>query len=225
MNPPRSLGAACPVALGAAGTPRGAGRTLLATRVPVARLDSVLRAADSVRLPLGAARMLSGVAAESGLAARTPHDTMTVGEILTWARAEQARKTKVDAAAAAAERVRQDSVRQLLAPLVAVSIVKKMYLPKDPASEQYEDYISLAFAYQNKGTKAMRAFQGDATFFDTFGDSIYSAHLKVDMAVAPRQTPREAAPLVRFHPVPAAPPRVRATPPRKMQLVWETTEV
>src|SRR2546430_14535395 len=85
---------------------RGAERTLLATRVPVARLDSVLKAADSVRLPLGAARILSGVAAESGLAARTPHDTMTVGEILTWARAEQIRKKQVDAAAAAAERRR-----------------------------------------------------------------------------------------------------------------------
>ena len=67
--------------------------------------------------------------------------------------------------------------------LLAVSIVKKTYLPKDPASEQYEDYISLAFAYENEGTKPMRAFQGDATFLDTFGDSIYSAHLKVDMIV------------------------------------------
>ena len=61
---------------------RGAERALLEKRVPVARLDSVLKAADSVRLPLAAARSLLGVVAESGLAARTPHDTMTVGEIL-----------------------------------------------------------------------------------------------------------------------------------------------
>src|SRR5438132_7423601 len=204
---------------------RGAERTLRATRIPVARLDSVLKTADSVRLPLGAARILSGVAAESGLAARTPHDTMTVGEILTWARAEQVRKKQVDAAASAAERARQDSVRQLLAPLLAVSIVKKMYMPKDPASEQYEDYISLAFAYQNKGTKAMRAFQGDATFLDTFGDSIYSAHLRVDMALAPGQTRREPARIVRFNPFRVAHQRLRDTPLNKMKLVWETTDV
>ena len=204
---------------------RGAERALLKKRVAVARLDSVLKTADSVRLPLAAARSLLGVVAESGFAARTPHDTMTVGEILTWARAEQARKKQVDAAASAAERARQDSVKQLLAPLLVVTIVKKMYLPKDPASEQYEDYISLAFAYQNKGTKAMRAFQGDATFLDTFGDSIYSAHLKVDLALAPGQTRREPARIVRFNPFRVAHQRLRDTPLEKMKLVWETTDV
>ncbi len=225
MPSTRSLCAGLLVAFATACGSRSAERTLLATRVPVARLDSVLKAADSIRLPLGAARILSAVAAESGLAARTPHDTMTVGEILTWARAEQVRKKQVDAAAAAAERVRQDSLRQLLAPLLAVSIVKKMYMPKDPASEQYEDYISLAFAYQNKGTKPMRAFQGDATFLDTFGDSIYSAHLKVDMALAPGQTRREPARIVRFNPFRVAHQRLRDTPLEKMKLVWETTDV
>ena len=204
---------------------RGAERAFLARRVAVARLDSVLTTADSVRLPLGAARALLGVVAESGFAARAPHDSMTVAEIVAWARAEQARKRQADAAAAAAERVRQDSVRKLLEPLLAVSIVKKMYLPKDPASEQYEDYISLAFAYQNKGTKPMRAFQGDATFLDTFGDSIYSAHLKVDMALAPGQTRREPARIVRFNPFRVAHQRLRDTPLEKMKLVWETSDV
>jgi len=204
---------------------RGAERTLLATRVPVARLDSVLKAADSVRLPLAAARALLGVTAESGFAARAPHDSMTLAEIVTWAREEQARKRQADAAASAAERAHQDSVRKLLEPLLAVTIVKKTYLPKDPASEQYEDYISLAFAYENKGTKPMRAFQGDATFLDTFGDSIYSAHLKVDMALAPGQTRREPARIVRFNPLRVAHQRLRDTPLNKMKLVWETTDV
>src|SRR5437870_1306745 len=116
-------------------------RAFLAARVPVARLDSILAASDSVRLPLADARLLLAVVAESGFAVRAPHDTMTVTEILAWARAEQARKTKVDAAAVAAEQVRQDSVKRLLEPLLAVTVVKKTYLPKDPASEQYEDYI------------------------------------------------------------------------------------
>jgi hypothetical protein len=204
---------------------RGAERALLEKRVPVARLDSVLKAADSVRLPLAAARALLGVVAESGVAARAPHDSMTLAEIVTWAREEQARKRQADAAASAAERARQDSVRQLLEPLLAVTIVKKTYLPKDPASEQYEDYISLAFAYQNKGTKPMRAFQGDATFLDTFGDSIYSAHLKVDMALAPGQTRREPARIVRFNPFRVAHQRLRDTPLTKMKLVWQTTDV
>ena len=221
----RGLSAGLLVAVGAACGSRGAERTFLATRVPVARLDSVLKAADSVRLPLAAARALLGVVAESGFAARAPHDTMTVAEILTWARAEQARKRQADAAASAADRARQDSVRKLLDPLLGVTIVKKMYLPKDPASEQYEDYISLAFAYQNTGAKAMRAFQGDATFLDAFGDSIYSAHLKVDLALAPGQTRREPPRIVRFNPFRVAHQRLRDTPLEKMKLVWQTTDV
>ena len=221
----RSLAAGLLVAFATACGSRGPERAFLARRVPVARLDSVLKTADSVHLSLAAARSLLGVVAESGFAARAPHDTMTVAEIVTWAREEQARKRQADAAASAAERARQDSVKQLLAPLLVVTIVKKMYLPKDPASEQYEDYISLAFAYQNKGTKAMRAFQGDATFLDTFGDSIYSAHLKVDLALAPGQTRREPARIVRFNPFRVAHQRLRDTPLEKLKLVWETTDV
>src|SRR3989449_623834 len=196
-----------------------------ATRVPVARLDSVLAAADSVRVPLAAARALLRVVAESGFAVKLPHDTMTIAEILVWADAERARKRVADAAATAAKRARQDSVKQLLEPLLAVMVVKKTYLPRNPDAEQYEDYISLGFAYQNKGTKAIRAFQGDATFLDTFGDSIYSAHLKVDLPLVPGQTRREPARIVRVHPLPGAHPRARDTPLDKMKLVWESTDV
>ena len=196
-----------------------------ASRVPVTRFDSILKSADSVRLPLADARLLLGVAADSGFAVKAPHDTMTMTDILVWARAEQARKAQVDAAAAAAERARQDSIRKLLEPLVAVTVVKKTYLPRNPDAEQYEDYISLGFAYQNKGAKAIRAFQGDATFLDTFGDSIYSAHLKVDLPLTPGQTRREPARIVRVNPFRLAHQRLRDTPLDKMKLVWTTSDV
>jgi hypothetical protein len=197
----------------------------LARRVPVARLDSVLRGADSLRLPLVDARLLFGVVAETGFARNAPHDTMTITEILAWARAERARKQEVDAAVTAAERARQDSIKRLLDPLLAVSVVKKTFLPRDPASEQFEDYISLGFAYKNTGTKRIHAFQGDATFLDTFGDSIYSAHLKVDLPLAPRQSRREPARIVRVNPFRVAHQRLRDTPLEKMKLVWQTTDV
>ena len=199
--------------------------TFRATRVPVTRFDSVLKSADSVRLPLADARFLLEVAADSGFAVKAPHDTMTMTDILAWARAEQARKAQVDAAAAAAARARQDSIRKLLEPLVSVTVVKKTYLPRNPDAEQYEDYISLGFAYQNKGAKAIRAFQGDATFLDTFGDSIYSAHLKVDLPLTPGQTRREPARIVRVNPFRLAHQRLRDTPLDKMKLVWETSDV
>src|ERR1041385_3342662 len=85
-----------------------------ASRVPVARFDSVLKTADSVRLPLADARLLLAVAADSTFAVKAPHDTMTMTDILAWAPAEQARKAQVDAAALAAERGRLGRVRRLL---------------------------------------------------------------------------------------------------------------
>jgi hypothetical protein len=197
----------------------------LARRVPVARLDSVLRRADSLRLPLADARLLLRVVAESGFAGNAPHDTMTPSEILAWARAEGTRKQQVDAAKTVAERARQDSVKRLLDPLLAVTVVKKSYLPRDVASEQFEDYISLGFAYRNTGTQRIRAFQGDATFLDAFGDSIYSAHLKVDLPLAPGQARREPARIVRYNPFRVAHQRLRDTPLDKMKLVWQTTDV
>src|SRR2546428_8953312 len=67
--------------------------TFLATRVPVARLDSVLKAADSVRLSLADARTLLWTVAEVGR--KSPHDTMSIGEVLAWARAHRAQKERV----------------------------------------------------------------------------------------------------------------------------------
>jgi len=205
--------------------PHAREEAFLARRVPVARLDSVLRSSDSLRLAFADARLLLGVVAETGFARNAPHDTMTITEILAWARAERLRKLQVDAAATAADRARQDSLKRLLEPLLVVTVVKKSYMPRDPASEQFEDYISLAFAYRNSGTQRIRAFQGDATFLDAFGDSIYSAHLKVDLPLAPGQTRREPARIVRFNPFRVAHQRLRDTPLDKMTLVWQTTDV
>jgi hypothetical protein len=222
----RAVGRACLLvsALVACGSHR-AERAFLARRVPVARLDSVLRASDSVRLALTDARTLFAAVADSALALHAPHDTMTIAELVAWTRAEQAHKREVDAAAAAAERAREEEMKKELAPLLAATIVKKTYLPRDPASEQFEDYISLAFAYKNTGTKAIRAFQGDATFLDAFGDSIYSAHLRVDLALKPGQTRRDQPRIVRYNPYRVAHQRLRDTPLDKLKLVWQTTEI
>jgi hypothetical protein len=204
---------------------RAAERAFLATRVPVARLDSVLHAADSVTLPLADARTLFGVTAESGFAAAMPHDTMTVGEILAWGRAERARKQQADAAASTEAQARRAERKQQLDSLLAVSLVNKSFLAKDPDVERYEDYISLTFAYHNKGTRAVRAFQGDVTFLDTFGDTIYSAHLKVEAALAPGQTRREGGRVVRYNPFRTAHQRLRDTPLSALKVLWETTDV
>jgi len=197
----------------------------LASRVPVDRLDSVLGAADSVHLRLADARTLLRVVAESDFAAKLPHDTMSIAEIVAWGRAQHVQRDSVAAAAAAARRVRAEELQRHLDSLLAVTVVSKSYLPKDPDMERFQDYISLTFAYHNKGRKAIRAFQGDVAFIDTFGDSIYSAHLKVDRPLAPGQTRQEPGRIIKYNPFRTEHERLRNTPLSKLKVIWHASDV
>jgi hypothetical protein len=201
---------------------RSAADAFLATRVPIAHLDSVLRAADSVRLPLADARTLFGINVEAAFA---PHDTMTVAEILVWARGEQARKARLDAEAKAADAARRAAVALQLDSLVAVMLVSKSYLPKNPDVERFEDFISLTFAYRNKGKKPIRAFQGDVSFVDARGDTIYSAHLSVDRPLAAGQTRREPGRIIKYNASRSEHQRLREAPLNSLKVVWQPSEV
>lgn len=199
-------------------------KAFLSARIPVVRLDSLVRASDSLRLSLADARALLSVDADTTFVRQAPKDTMTVAEILAWARAEAVRKRQAESEENAAARARRDSVRRELDSALVVSVVNKAFLPKDPEQERYEDYISLAFAYRNKGSRTITAFQGDVTFFDTFGDTIYSAHLKVDGPLRPGRTLREPERIVRYDPFRTAHQRLRNTPLSRMKVLWQSTD-
>ena len=199
-------------------------QAFLARRIPVGRLDSVLRASDSLRLSLADARTLLTLAAETTFTMRAPRDTMSVADMLAWARADEARRQQEASAVSAAERARVEALRKALDSALVVTVVSKTFLPKDPQEERYEDYISLTFGYRNKGTRTITAFQGDVTFMDTFGDTIYSAHLKVDTPLRPGQARREPERVIRFNPFRTAHQRLRNTPLSKMKVVWQSTD-
>lgn len=200
----------------------------LATRVPTAHLDSVIKAADSVPLPLGDARLLMGAVLQAGFGAKLPHDTMTIAEILTWARTAQARRDSADAEAtrlASAERAREEQLRQELDSVLTVAVVSKGFLGSDLEAGRYEDFITLTFAYQNKGTKAIRAFRGSVIFLDVFGDTIYSAGLKVDDPLGPGQTRRESGRTIKYNQFMATHQRLRNTELSNMKIIWQPTDV
>ena len=199
--------------------------TFRASRVPVTRFDSVLKTADSVRLPLADARTLLEIAREAGFAAKLPHDTMTISELLTWGRGEHARIERAAAETTAAMRAREEAVKRQLDSLIAVTLVAKSYLPKNPDLERYDDFISLTFAYKNQGTKAIQAFQGDVGFLDALGDTMYSAHLKVDIPLGPGQTRREPGRIIKYNPFRAAHQRLRDAPLAKLKVVWQPSDV
>ena len=185
----------------------------------------MLQAADTVRLRLADARTLLGVVAETGFAAKLPRDTMTLAEILVWGRADRARKDSLHVVTAAAERTRLEDRMRQLDSLLVVTVVNKSYLPRDPEAERYADYISLTFAYLNMAPKAIRAFEGDVAFLDVFGDTIYSAHLKVDGPIGPGQTRREPGRIIKYNPLRVAHQRLRNTALSKLKVVWQPSAV
>ena len=90
--------------------------------------------------------------------------------------------------------------------------------------ERYQDFISLTFAYKNQGTKSIQAFQGDVSFLDASGDTIYSAHLKVDGPIAPGKTRREPGRIIRYDPFRPGHQRLRSTPLAKLRVVWQPND-
>ncbi len=207
---------------------RGTHDAFLAARVPVAHLDSVLRAADSVRLPLADARSLFAVVRAVAFGARLPRDTMTLAEIVTWGRAEQARQERADAEAtqlAVAERARHEQFRLRLDSVLSVTVVSKTFLPSNYEAERFEDYISLTFAYQNKGTKTIRAFQGDVLFLAASGDTIYSAQLKVDEPLGPGRMRRQPGRTIKYNQFRPDHQRLRDTELSGITVVWQPSDI
>src|SRR3989442_9147249 len=52
--------------------------------------------------------------------------------------------------------------------------------------ERYQDFISLTFAYRNRGTKSIQAFQGDVSFLDASdrkSTRLNSSHVRISYAV------------------------------------------
>jgi len=115
----------------------------------------------------------------------------TVSEVI----AEQ-RKLKADYDAQEAEKKRlADEAKKKAAAIAAelsqyliVTPTNKGFREKNIYSGQFEDYILFTFAFQNKGSKDIRAFRGNTAFSDLFGEPIYSTNLTYDEGIKAGQT-------------------------------------
>ena len=62
------------------------------------------------------------------------------------------------------------------------------------------------------------------SFLDATGDTIYSAHLKVDGPIAPGKTRREPGRIIRYDPFRPGHQRLRSTPLGKLKVVWQPSD-
>jgi len=114
-----------------------------------------------------------------------------VGEII-----EEQRKIKAEYEAQEAEKKRLAEEEQKKEAAVAAELnnylvitpTKKGFQEKDIYAGEFNDYIQITFAFYNKGAKDIRAFRGNTTFTDLFGEKVYSTNLTYDGGVKAGET-------------------------------------
>ena len=106
----------------------------------------------------------------------------TIGEILElqkqWDK-EQKEEAEKAAILAAEAKARDEAIRAELRNSIRLTVFKKGFLPSNYRLDRYDDYITISVAYENNSTKDIRAFQGTVTFYDLFGDEVYSFLIKI----------------------------------------------
>lgn len=155
----------------------------LNSQVPVAHLDSILEEADSVELPIADTRKLIGFTMMQAFGEAPPRDTMSIRQIIAWVDSAEVRQAAREAEAeklALEERARLARVRAQADSVLTVALVNKGFLPSSYEANRYEDYVTLDFVFNNKAEEDILGFQGTVYLMDMFGDTIFSAGLKVD---------------------------------------------
>jgi hypothetical protein len=110
----------------------------------------------------------------------------TVGKLI-----EEQRKMAADAEAKdkEAKRLAEEAAKkeaQVAAELskyIAVAPFKKSFHKANWQNQEYEDTIAIAFVFENKGNKDIKAFKGEAVFKDAFGETIKKSNLTYDEGV------------------------------------------
>lgn len=122
----------------------------------------------------------------------------TVGEVLTsaqkWkteqeAKAAEAKKREEEAAALAAKvEAEKKAIAERISKTVTVAVTGKRILPEDMYARRFEDQLSIQYAIENKGEKAIQLLKGQMHFLDAAGDKVGWIPLTFDQKVAPGQT-------------------------------------
>jgi hypothetical protein len=111
----------------------------------------------------------------------------TIGQVIDEQRKfesdEKAREAEEARLAAEAKAKKERRAAELRATLT-FSVYDKSFVPSNPMSGRYQDYVTVACAYRNTSTKDIRAFTGDISFTDLFGKEIFSSSLTISDPIA-----------------------------------------
>ena len=110
----------------------------------------------------------------------------TVGQLIIEQRkiAAEAEAKKKEAKRLAEEAAKKEAqVAAELSKNIIVAPFKKSFHKADWQNGQYEDLIAIAFVFENKSNKDIKAFKGDAVFKNAFGETIQKTDLTYDKGI------------------------------------------
>jgi hypothetical protein len=136
--------------------------------------------ADEVRL-LIAYQIRQGAAKAFGGSPEDPTGK-TIGALIDSQRkfeADAEAKQKESDRLASEAKAKQDALAAELSKTIQFTVYDKGFVASNPYSGRYEDYVTIKCAYENKGTKDVRAFRGGVEFSDLFGKPIFSTSVTI----------------------------------------------
>jgi len=96
---------------------------------------------------------------------------------------EKAKQLEADRLATEAK-AKEAALAEELRKTLALSVFDKGFQGSNPYAGEYEDFITLKCAYENKSTKGVRAFRGAVRFADLFDKEIAEVNLTIDDPIA-----------------------------------------
>jgi hypothetical protein len=151
----------------------------------------------------------------------------TVGELIdeerkfeTDAKAKEAEEQRLAAEARAKEEAQAAELRKA----VNLTVFDKGFVPSDPYSSRFDDFITLKCAYENTSGKDIRAFRGSVRFTDLFGAPIYAVNLTIDDPVAAGSKATWSG-TIKFNQFVESHVRLRNAALQDMKVIWEPRSI
>lgn len=146
----------------------------------------------------------------------------TIGQVIEEQRkwvADENERERQDKERRAKAQAEADKQRRALLDSLSVTVYEKGF-----TSENFQDYITMKFAYENHTDKPIRGFKGDIEFDDLFGDKIKVSSLTEDEPLAAGQT-RRVSKTLNYNQFIDADKKLRSTELSNLKIVWKPSQI
>jgi hypothetical protein len=146
----------------------------------------------------------------------------TIGQVIEEQRkwvADESQRERQDKERRERAQAAAEGQRKALLDALSVTVYDKGYTSAD-----FQNYITLKFAYENHTSKTIRGFRGSMEFEDLFGEKIKVSGLTEDEPLSPGES-RKVSKTLNYNQFSDEDKKLRSTELANLKLVWRPTEI